>query len=48
MNGIEYHLVEIKFIVDRDEYEDYAVPVSLPEDEGSAIIEDSNIYMEIL
>lgn len=46
IHEIEYHTIELSFYIDNDEYEDYAVPVSLPVSEGGIIVEDDDIYLE--
>ena len=45
-NTVKYHKINISFHILFDEYEDYAVPVALPESEGGIIVEDTNIYVE--
>ena len=46
INEIEYHKYELSFIIDYDEYDTYAVPVSLPASEGGIIVQDDDIYLE--
>ena len=46
MNNRVYHSVDIEFTIEYDEYEDYAVPVTLPASEGGIIVQDDDIYIE--
>ena len=46
INEIEYHRIDIKFTIDKDEYDDFGFPVNLPESEGGVILEDDGIYIE--
>jgi len=46
INEIVYHKVELSFMIDIDEYPDFAVPESLPVSEGGIIIEDADLYIE--
>ncbi len=45
-NTNQYHNVKLNFTIDHDEYEDYAIPVTLPASEGGIIIDDDDIYLE--
>jgi hypothetical protein len=45
-HGIVYHTISLNFNIDPDEYADYAVPGSLPEEEGGIILDDAGIYIE--
>jgi len=45
-NNIFYHIIELDFNIDIDEYVSYVVPVNLAESEENVLLEETPIYIE--